>query len=142
MTSPSRFSWWIVGTYSSVFAASPLLVVWHSKSGGRLVSVRRESGNFMRTQITQKMRIEILSRGFDLFHFQYVISSRIRAYLSNKFCFYLNHDVSSIYISIKVAGPMQQCLPNPISFSCPGTGGWFKLLYESAPIILNPYESF
>jgi len=28
----------IVGTYSSVFVASPILVVWHSKSAGRLVS--------------------------------------------------------------------------------------------------------
>lgn len=27
----------IVGTYSSVFVASPLLVVWHSKAGGRLI---------------------------------------------------------------------------------------------------------
>jgi len=27
----------IVGTYSSVFVASPILVVWHSKSGGRLI---------------------------------------------------------------------------------------------------------
>jgi preprotein translocase subunit SecF len=28
----------IVGTYSSVFVASPILVVWHSKSGGQLIS--------------------------------------------------------------------------------------------------------
>ncbi len=28
----------IVGTYSSVFVASPVLVVWHTKSGGRLIS--------------------------------------------------------------------------------------------------------
>jgi len=28
----------IVGTYSSVFVASPLLVVWHSKSGGQMIS--------------------------------------------------------------------------------------------------------
>jgi preprotein translocase subunit SecF len=28
----------IVGTYSSVFVASPILVVWHAKSGGRLIS--------------------------------------------------------------------------------------------------------
>ncbi len=28
----------VVGTYSSVFVASPLLVVWHAKSGGRLIS--------------------------------------------------------------------------------------------------------
>ncbi len=28
----------IVGTYSSVFVASPILVVWHTKSGGRLIS--------------------------------------------------------------------------------------------------------
>ena len=27
----------IVGTYSSVFVASPILVVWHSKAGGRLI---------------------------------------------------------------------------------------------------------
>ena len=27
----------IVGTYSSVFVASPILVVWHAKSGGRLI---------------------------------------------------------------------------------------------------------
>jgi len=27
----------IVGTYSSVFVASPILVVWHSKTGGRLI---------------------------------------------------------------------------------------------------------
>jgi len=27
----------IVGTYSSIFVASPLLVVWHSKAGGRLI---------------------------------------------------------------------------------------------------------
>ena len=27
----------IVGTYSSVFVASPLLVVWHAKAGGRLI---------------------------------------------------------------------------------------------------------
>jgi len=28
----------IVGTYSSIFVASPLLVVWHAKSGGRLIT--------------------------------------------------------------------------------------------------------
>jgi preprotein translocase subunit SecF len=28
----------IVGTYSSVFVASPVLVVWHAKAGGRLIS--------------------------------------------------------------------------------------------------------
>jgi len=28
----------IVGTYSSVFVASPLLVVWHVKSGGKMIS--------------------------------------------------------------------------------------------------------
>jgi len=28
----------IVGTYSSVFVASPILVVWHAKAGGRLIS--------------------------------------------------------------------------------------------------------
>jgi preprotein translocase subunit SecF len=28
----------IVGTYSSVFVASPVLVAWHTKSGGRLIS--------------------------------------------------------------------------------------------------------
>ncbi|HUI67853.1 MAG TPA: protein translocase subunit SecF [Nitrospirota bacterium] len=28
----------VVGTYSSVFVASPILVVWHSKSGGQLIS--------------------------------------------------------------------------------------------------------
>jgi preprotein translocase subunit SecF len=28
----------IVGTYSSVFVASPILVVWHGKSGGQLIS--------------------------------------------------------------------------------------------------------
>lgn len=28
----------IIGTYSSIFVASPLLVVWHVKSGGRLIS--------------------------------------------------------------------------------------------------------
>jgi len=28
----------IVGTYSSVFVASPILVVWHVKSGGKLIS--------------------------------------------------------------------------------------------------------
>ncbi len=28
----------IVGTYSSVFVASPVLVVWHTKAGGRLIS--------------------------------------------------------------------------------------------------------
>jgi preprotein translocase subunit SecF len=28
----------IVGTYSSVFVASPLLVVWHVRTGGRLIS--------------------------------------------------------------------------------------------------------
>jgi preprotein translocase subunit SecF len=28
----------VVGTYSSVFVASPILVVWHAKSGGRLIS--------------------------------------------------------------------------------------------------------
>jgi preprotein translocase subunit SecF len=28
----------VVGTYSSVFVASPILVVWHSKAGGRLIS--------------------------------------------------------------------------------------------------------
>jgi len=28
----------IIGTYSSVFVASPLLVVWHSKTGGRLIT--------------------------------------------------------------------------------------------------------
>ncbi len=28
----------VVGTYSSVFVASPLLVVWHAKAGGRLIS--------------------------------------------------------------------------------------------------------
>ena len=28
----------IVGTYSSIFVASPILVVWHAKSGGRLIS--------------------------------------------------------------------------------------------------------
>lgn len=28
----------IIGTYSSIFVASPLLVVWHSKTGGRLIS--------------------------------------------------------------------------------------------------------
>ncbi len=28
----------VVGTYSSVFVASPVLVVWHTKSGGRLIS--------------------------------------------------------------------------------------------------------
>jgi preprotein translocase SecF subunit len=27
----------IVGTYSSVFVASPVLVVWHEKKGGRLI---------------------------------------------------------------------------------------------------------
>ncbi len=27
----------IVGTYSSIFVASPILVVWHAKSGGRLI---------------------------------------------------------------------------------------------------------
>jgi preprotein translocase subunit SecF len=27
----------VVGTYSSVFVASPILVVWHSKAGGRLI---------------------------------------------------------------------------------------------------------
>ena len=27
----------IVGTYSSVFVASPVLVVWHVKSGGKLI---------------------------------------------------------------------------------------------------------
>lgn len=27
----------VVGTYSSVFVASPLLVVWHAKAGGRLI---------------------------------------------------------------------------------------------------------
>src|SRR3972149_999739 len=30
----------IVGTYSSIFVASPLLVVWHEKAGGRLVTKR------------------------------------------------------------------------------------------------------
>jgi preprotein translocase subunit SecF len=28
----------VVGTYSSIFVASPLLVVWHAKSGGRLIT--------------------------------------------------------------------------------------------------------
>lgn len=28
----------IVGTYSSVFVASPILVVWHAKAGGKLIS--------------------------------------------------------------------------------------------------------
>jgi preprotein translocase subunit SecF len=28
----------IVGTYSSVFVASPILVVWQAKAGGRLIS--------------------------------------------------------------------------------------------------------
>jgi preprotein translocase subunit SecF len=28
----------IIGTYSSIFVASPILVVWHAKSGGRLIS--------------------------------------------------------------------------------------------------------
>lgn len=28
----------VVGTYSSVFVASPILVMWHAKSGGRLIS--------------------------------------------------------------------------------------------------------
>jgi len=28
----------IVGTYSSIFVASPILVVWQAKTGGRLVS--------------------------------------------------------------------------------------------------------
>ena len=28
----------IVGTYSSIFVASPLLVVWHAKAGGRLIT--------------------------------------------------------------------------------------------------------
>ncbi len=28
----------VVGTYSSVFVASPILVVWHTKAGGRLIS--------------------------------------------------------------------------------------------------------
>ena len=28
----------VVGTYSSIFVASPLLVVWHAKSGGKLIS--------------------------------------------------------------------------------------------------------
>ncbi|HEX9020120.1 MAG TPA: protein translocase subunit SecF [Nitrospirota bacterium] len=28
----------VVGTYSSVFVASPILVVWHAKAGGRLIS--------------------------------------------------------------------------------------------------------
>ncbi len=28
----------VVGTYSSVFVASPVLVVWHAKAGGRLIS--------------------------------------------------------------------------------------------------------
>jgi preprotein translocase subunit SecF len=30
----------VVGTYSSIFVASPLLVVWHEKAGGRLVTKR------------------------------------------------------------------------------------------------------
>lgn len=30
----------IVGTYSSVFVASPILVVWHAKKGGKLISRR------------------------------------------------------------------------------------------------------
>ena len=28
----------IVGTYSSIFVASPILVVWHAKLGGKLIS--------------------------------------------------------------------------------------------------------
>ena len=28
----------IVGTYSSVFVASPILVVWHVRTGGRLIT--------------------------------------------------------------------------------------------------------
>lgn len=28
----------VIGTYSSVFVASPILVVWHTKTGGRLIS--------------------------------------------------------------------------------------------------------
>ena len=28
----------VVGTYSSIFVASPLLVVWHAKAGGRLIT--------------------------------------------------------------------------------------------------------